>query len=103
MAFQRKNMISRLFKNHSGKAPGKCKGEVYWNIHEPAAFSAATPPEGEFQQPFSNTGERFKIHCGKAQADFGRRSVAVYMSFSKSVRQRRQNGIFNSSPRRRGV
>jgi len=44
------------------------------------------------------TWELFKIDCGKAQADFGRRSVAVYMSFSKSVQQRSQNGIFNSFP-----
>ncbi len=41
--------------------------------------------------------ELFKIHCGKAQADFEGRSVADYMSSSKSVRQRSQNGIFNSS------
>jgi hypothetical protein len=65
--FQRKqNMISRLFKNHSGKAPGKFGTEVYCPIHEVSKFAAATQPEGEFQQPFSNTGERFKNHCGKA-------------------------------------
>jgi hypothetical protein len=60
-------MNSRLFKNHSGKAPGKFEAEVYCPIHEVSKFAAATPPEGEFQQPFSNTGERFKNHCGKAQ------------------------------------
>lgn len=43
-------------------------------------------------------GKLFKNHSGKAQADFGRRSVAVYMRFSKSVHQRSQNGIFNSFP-----
>ena len=38
----------------------------------------------------------FKNRSDKAQADFGKRSVAVYMSFPKSVRQRSQNGFFNS-------
>jgi hypothetical protein len=46
-------MNSRLFKNHSGKAPGKFEAEVYCPIHEVSKFAAATPPEGEFQQPFS--------------------------------------------------
>ena len=37
-----------LFKNHCGKTQWKCKGEVYCDIHEPAALSAATPPEWHF-------------------------------------------------------
>jgi hypothetical protein len=93
-------MISRLFKNHSGKAPGKFEAEVYCPIHEVSKFFAATPPEGEFQQPFSNTGERFKNHSGKARADFGGRCVAVYMSSSKSGSNAVQKGFFNSFPRR---
>ena len=42
-------------------------------------------------------GKLFKNHCGKARADFGRRSVAVYMSLSKSGSNAVQNGFFNSS------
>ena len=42
-------MISRQFKIHSGKAQGSFKGEVYCDIHEPAEYAAATPPEGYFQ------------------------------------------------------
>lgn len=39
-----------LFRNYSGKKQGKCKGEVYLCIHEPAAFFAATPSEWIFQR-----------------------------------------------------
>jgi len=43
-------MHLRPFKIHSGKAQGKFKGEVYSDIHEPAGFAAATPPEFKFKQ-----------------------------------------------------
>jgi hypothetical protein len=64
MSDQWNNMHSRLFKNHSGKAPGKFGAEVYCLIHEVSKFSAATPPEGEFQQPFRRNIARFG-NCSK--------------------------------------
>jgi hypothetical protein len=96
-------MNLRLFKNHSGNSQGKFEAEVYCSIYDVSKFSAATQPEGDFQQALSlqeinMTWKLFKNHCGKAQGENGGRSVAVSMSSSNWPQQRRQNGFFNSFP-----
>jgi len=92
-----------LLKNNCANVQGKIKTGAYCKMNKSLAFFAEKNQECIFRndlciQEIYMSRELFKIHCGKTQADFGRRSASVYMSFSKSVQQRSQNGIFNGSP-----